>query len=63
MIANDEQLEATLKRIAWFQRQIAELRKTETNPLNYRAAASGYISELDRMHLDVREYFSQPAKS
>lgn len=63
MIANDKQLEATLKRIAWFQRQIAELRKTETNPANYRAAASGYISELDRMQLDVREYFSQPAKS
>lgn len=63
MIANDEQLEATLKRIAWFQRQIAELRKTETNPVNYRAAASGFLAELDRMQLDVREYFSQPAKS
>lgn len=63
MIANDEELEATLQRIAWFQRQIAQLRKTETNPANYRAAAAGFLAELDRMQLEVREYFSQPAAS
>ncbi len=63
MIANHEQLEATFKRIAWFQQQVAQLRKTEANPVNYRAATSGFLAELDRMQLEVREYFSQPAKS
>ena len=58
MIANDQQLETTLERIAWFQRQLAQLRKTETNAANYRAAASGFIAEIDRMQLDVREYLS-----
>ena len=58
MIANDQQLETTLERIAWFQKQVANLRKTETNPVNYRAAVSGFLAEIDRMQLEVREYFS-----
>ncbi len=63
MIANDQQLETTLDRIAWFQRQVAYLRKTETNPVNYRAAVSGFLAEIDRMQLEVREYFtSLPAE-
>ncbi len=41
MIANDQQLQTTLERIAWFQQQVAHLRRTEGNPVNYRAAASG----------------------
>jgi hypothetical protein len=57
MIANDQELQATLERIAWFQQQVAHLRRTEANPLNYRAAASGFLAEIDRMQLDVREYF------
>jgi len=58
MIADDQQLQTTLDRIAWFQRQVAHLRKTEANPVNYRAAVSGFLAEIDRMQLDVREYFS-----
>jgi hypothetical protein len=58
MIATDQELQTTLDRIAWFQQQIAHLRRTETNPVNYRAAVSGFLAELDRMQLDVREYFS-----
>jgi hypothetical protein len=58
MIADDQQLETTLERIAWFQKQVAQLRKTETNPVNYRAAVSGFLAEIDRMQLQVREYFS-----
>jgi hypothetical protein len=57
MITNDQELETTLQRIAWFQKQVAHLRKTETNPVNYRAAVSGFLAEIDRMQLDVREYF------
>lgn len=58
MIENDQQLEITLQRINWFQQQVAHLRKTETNPANYRASAGGFLAEIDRMQLEVREYFS-----
>ena len=61
MIANDQQLETTLDRIAWFQKQVAQLRKTETNPVNYRAAVSGFLAEIDRMQLEVREYYKFPS--
>ncbi len=58
MIANDQQLQMTLERIAWFQNQVTYLRKTETNPVNYRASVSGFLAEIDRMQLEVREYLS-----
>jgi hypothetical protein len=58
MITNDEQLQTTLDRIAWFQKQVAHLRKTETNPVNYRAAVAGFLAEIDRMQLEVREYLA-----
>ncbi len=58
MITNDQQLQTTLERIAWFQNQVAHLRKTETNPVNFRAAVSGFLAEIERMQLEVREYFS-----
>jgi hypothetical protein len=58
MIVNDRELRVTLERIARFQAQLTQLRKTETNPANYHAAASGFITEIDRMQLEVREYLS-----
>jgi hypothetical protein len=58
MIANDQVLEATLERIRRFQDQVAHLRRVETNPEDYRLAASGYLAEIDRMQLEVREYLS-----
>ena len=57
MIANDRELQTTLERIAWFQQQVAHLRRTEANVVNYRAAVSGFLAEIDRMQLEVREYF------
>jgi hypothetical protein len=56
MIANDQELQTTLARIVLFQQQVAQLRRTEANPVNYRAAASGFLAEIDRMQLEVREY-------
>jgi hypothetical protein len=58
MIENDRELQTTLERIKKFQDQIAHLRRVETNPQNYHASVSGYLSELDRMQLEVREYLS-----
>ena len=60
MINNDQDLEATLERIRQFQTQLTHLRKMETNPTNYRLSASGFIAEIDRMQLEVREYLSLP---
>ena len=60
MIKNDQELEVTLERIQHFQAQISHLRKVETNPTNYRLSASGFLAEIDRMQLEVREYLSVP---
>ena len=59
MINTDQELEATLDRIQHFQAQVKHLRKTETNPTNYRLSSSGFIAEIDKMQLEVREYFSR----
>lgn len=58
MIANDQELQVTLERIAQFQRQLTHLRKTESSPANYHAAASGFLTDIDRMQLEVRDYLS-----
>jgi hypothetical protein len=56
MIANEQEYRATLDRIQRFQRQVEHLRKVENNPQNYRLSAGGYLAELDKMQLDVRDY-------
>jgi len=58
MLKNNAQLEATLERIKYFQEQIETLRRAETNAENYRLSAGGYLAEIDRMNLQVREYLS-----
>ena len=58
MIHNDQELEATKERISYFQQQVERLRKVEINPQNYRLSAGGYLAEIDRMNLEVREYLS-----
>lgn len=58
MISTEQEMEATLERIRHFQAQVAQLRKVETNPVNYRSSASGFLAEIDRMQLEVREYLS-----
>lgn len=58
MIANDRELQMTLERISSLQAQVAQLRRVETNPVNFRASAGGFLSEIDRMQLEVREYLS-----
>jgi len=58
MITDEKELGVTLDRLSRFQRQLAALRKSETNPVNYHASASGFLAEIDRMQLEVREYLS-----
>ena len=64
MIKNDQELNVTLDRVRQFQLQVANLRHVERNPANYRLSASGYLAELDRMTLEIREYlWSHPTET
>ena len=56
MTKNDQEFQAILDRIRYFQEQIAQIRKMETNLTNYKLSVGGYLAELDRMNLEVREY-------
>lgn len=58
MIHSDEELHVTQERIAHMQAQLAKLRSTESDPRMYHASASGFLAEVDRMQLEVREYLS-----
>ena len=58
MIKNDQQLQATVKRIERFRQQVVHLLKVEKNPLTYKLSAGGFLAEIDRMNLEVREYLS-----
>lgn len=58
MIRNDQELEAAKERIGYFQQQVERLRQVETNPQNYRLSAGGFLAEIDRMNLAIREYLS-----
>ncbi len=58
MIANEREFGVTLDRISKFQRQLSTLRTSESDPANYHASASGFLSEIDRMQLEAREYLS-----
>ncbi|HEV8634056.1 MAG TPA: hypothetical protein VG370_07440, partial [Chloroflexota bacterium] len=50
--------EATLERIALFRRQLEHLRRVESHAENYRLSAAGFLAEIDRMNLEVREYLA-----
>jgi len=50
-----------LERIRHFQAQFVHFRRAEANPAIYRLSASGFLAEIDRMQLEVREYLSLPA--
>lgn len=59
MIHNDQELEVTKERIRYFQQQVERLRQVE----NYQLSAGGFLAEIDRMNLEVREYLSlQPSE-
>ena len=58
MIEDDQQLAVTLERIRWFQEQLAQLRRTEANPVNYRASSAGFQAEIDQMQREAREFLS-----
>ncbi len=34
------------------------LRQVETNPRNYHLSAAGFLAEIDRMQVEVRDYLA-----
>jgi predicted phosphoribosyltransferase len=60
MIHNDQELEATQDRIAYFYRLLTHLRVT-ARPEEFSAVASGYRAELARMRDEVLEYLTRHA--
>jgi hypothetical protein len=58
MIQNDTELQVTLERIQTFHKFVTQIREVETNPANYRASVGGFLAEIDRMNLEVRDYLS-----
>jgi hypothetical protein len=63
MINNDHELEVTQERSRKFERQVAQIRKTETNAENFHMPAAAFLAEIDRMNLEIRDYlWSLPAE-
>lgn len=62
MIQSTAELNVTMERIMRFQKQVIAIRENARTVENYRASASGYLAEIDRMMLEVRDYlWSAPA--
>ena len=63
MIKNDHELEVTQERVRQFERQVAQIRNAEKDADNYRASTSGFLAEIDRMNLEIRDYlWSHPTE-
>ena len=63
MIQNEQECRAALRRMERFQRRLGPQRQAETNPHRYRLSVGGYLAELARMPLEVREYlWSHPTE-
>ena len=60
MIRNDQELECTQQRIAYFYRLLAQFRVT-VKPEIYPMMAGGYIAEIEKMHAEVMAYLSRHA--
>ena len=60
MIRNDQELEATQERIAYFYRLLAQLRVT-AKPEEFAAVAGGYHAEIARMQDEALEYLTRHA--
>ncbi|MCI0691551.1 hypothetical protein L0337_06030 [candidate division KSB1 bacterium] len=58
MIHNDQEMEATHERIAYFQRLLAQLRVT-ARPEEFPMVASAYRVEIQRMQKEILDYLTQ----
>ena len=43
------------ERVRQFEWQVGQIRSAETNSENYRNSAAGFLAEIDRMNLEIRD--------
>ena len=55
MIQNDNELEGTQQRIAYFCGLLAQFRVTVNSEI-YPKMAGAYLAEIEKMHAEVMEY-------
>ena len=60
MIHNDQELQCSQERMAFFCRLVAHMRQVES-PENFRSMASGYLAEIAKMHAEVIAYLGRHA--
>jgi hypothetical protein len=63
MITNPVELTTTMDRIKRLQDIVLAIRASRVSGENYKASAEGFLAEIDRMMLEVREYLWLPANS
>lgn len=54
----DTDLHSTQQRVLLFERTLAEARQTYSRS-NYEAMAEGYLSEIDKMRAEIRDYLTR----
>jgi hypothetical protein len=59
MIQNDEELEVTQERIAYFVKLLKGIRMA-SRPEEYPLVSGGYRAEIKKMQDEVLEYLSKP---
>lgn len=59
MIGNEQELEATRRRIEQFQRWLAKIRERAA-PEEFDAMSSGYRLEIERMQAEMMDYLLRP---
>jgi hypothetical protein len=58
MIANDQELEGTMARIAYFEDLLAQMR-VGASPELFPAMSSGYRAEIEKMQREVLDYLTR----
>ena len=58
MIQNDQKLEGTQERIAFFYRIMAQMRVAAT-PEEYHLYSNSYLAEIEKMNREVLEYLKR----
>ncbi|MBI3973574.1 MAG: hypothetical protein HY332_20055 [Chloroflexi bacterium] len=60
MIRDDQELQVTQQRMAYFQGLLAQLRVT-ARPEEFLSVAGGYRAEIERMQAEVLDYLTKHA--
>jgi hypothetical protein len=58
MISDDNELQATQERIAFFCRTLAQMR-VAASPEEYHLYSNSYLTEIEKMNVEVLEYLKR----